>query len=641
MSAYYHGMLRLRIVVLTGLLAWLAATGCGSTPKRVRKPGDEYLAKIELVGSNAIKAAQLVPGLALDRNLKAGRAIDEYQLSIDTQRVSGAFQKLGYFSVEVTPRVERKGDAQTLIFEIKEGPRATANVTIDGLPPEVSQAEARALVNVQDGAPFDYNAYDNAKTPLLALVENAGYAHAQLTANVLADRKTNTATMHYQFDTGPRVTFGKIEIIGVSGPLADAARARVTFEEGSGYSTKAIAETQEQIYALGLFSSVRVDADRSDLNAVIPVKISLAEALHWEARGGAGFGIDLLTYNARLRGSLSHTGWPTPLSTLGAEFRPALTVPRDTCDLLDLSDCAYEPRLRLVGTATQQDLLRKDVKGEVEGGYDYVTLEGYLQQGSRVLLGISTPLGTPRLTAHVGIQYANYNFSDINDAIDAATAAALELDHHERVGSVTETLALDLRDDPISPTRGAFVEVKLAQGHQFGGHAYDYAQLSPELRAYLPLGETVLAARARLGLILGGVPPTERYYAGGASSQRGFADRRLSPEAHNVDTLGNPISVVVGGAGIIETGVELRRHFEPWGIKAGGVVFLDGGDVTLTPGELDPGHLHWAIGAGIRFFYLPIGPIRLEVAQRLDRTGSGEPSAGDKRNYIISVGEAF
>lgn len=642
MAAYYHGMLRLRIVVLTALFAGLAATGCGSSPKRVRKPGDEYLAKIEFTGSKAIKPAQLIPGLALDRNLTAGRAIDEYQLSIDTQRVSGAFQKLGYFSVQVTPRVERKGDAQTLIFEIKEGPRATAHVEIEGLPPEVSKDEARKLVKVQDGAPFEYDAYDNAKTPLLALVENAGYAHAQLTANVLADRKSNTATMHYTFDTGPRVTFGKIEIVGVTGPLADAARARVTFEEGGGYSTKAIAETQEAIYELGLFSSVRVDADRSDLNAVIPVKISLAEATHWEARGGIGFGIDTSTYNARLRGSLSHTGWPTPLTTLGAEFRPALTVQSQDCDLLQITDCEPEPRIRLVGTATQQDLLRKDVRGELEGGYDYVTLEGYLQKGTRALLGIGMPLGTPRLLAHFGVQFASYGFSDFNAAIDPTTKTALRLDVDEHIGSFAETIALDLRDNPVEPTRGAYAEIRLAQGHQFAGDdSYDYAQVTPELRGFVPLGETVLAARLRVGLILGGVPPTERYYAGGAASQRGFADRRLSPEAMNVDTMGNPISVVIGGAGLIETGVELRRHFEPWGIKAGGVLFLDGGDVTLTPGDLAPGHLHWAIGAGIRFFYLPIGPIRLEVAQRLNRTGPGEPSAGDTRNYIISVGEAF
>src|SRR5688572_32477590 len=37
-------------------------------------------------------------------------------------------------------------------------------------------------------------------------------------------------------------------------------------------------------------------------------------------------------------------------------------------------------------------------------------------------------------------------------------------------------------------------------------------------------------------------------------------------------------SVVIGGAGLFETGVEVRRHWEPWGIKAGWVVFVDGGD---------------------------------------------------------------
>lgn len=638
MAAYYHGMSLVRMAVIAALIA---ATGCGSTATRVRKPGDEYLVAIKIEGSKAIKAESLVPGLALNRNLEDGRAIDEYQLTIDIDRVAGAFQKLGYFSVRVTPRVERKGDAQILIFKIEEGPRATARVEITGLPPEVDPAEARALVKLADRAPFDYAKYDGAKTPLLALVENAGYAHAQLIANVLADRKGNTATLQYSFDTGPRVTFGKIEIIGVTGPLAEAARSRISFKEGGGYSTKAIAETQEAIYGMRLFSSVRVDADRTELQAVIPVKISLAEATHWEARGGIGFGIDVLTYNARLRGSLSRTGWPTPLTTLGAEFRPAITVLRDNCALLEVTDCAYQPRIRLVGTATQQDLMRRDVKGEVEGGYDYVTLEGYLQKGSRVRLGVRSPIGTPRLQAQAGIQLASYEFDNINPAIDDATRVALGLTKHELLRNLVQSIALDLRDDPVSPTRGAYAAVTLAEGFAIAGGKYDYFQMTPELRGFLPLGKSVLAARARFGAILGKVPPTERYYAGGAASQRGFADRRLSPEAMNVNAMGNPISVVIGGAAVFETGVELRRHWEPWGVKAGWVVFLDGGDVTRAASDIDVSNLHWAVGAGIRFFYLPIGPIRLEVAQRLNRYGAGEPSVGERRNYVISVGEAF
>ena len=68
--------------------------------------------------------------------------------------------------------------------------------------------------------------------------------------------------------------------------------------------------------------------------------------------------------------------------------------------------------------------------------------------------------------------------------------------------------------------------------------------------------------------------------------------------------------VVIGGAGLVETGVELRRHFEPWGLKAGGVIFLDGGDVTRTPGDLDTAICTGRSARACACIYLPIGPIR-------------------------------
>ena len=114
-----------------------------------------------------------------------------------------------------------------------------------------------------------------------------------------------------------------------------------------------------------------------------------------------------------------------------------------------------------------------------------------------------------------------------------------------------------------------------------------------------------------------------------------------SPTVDGLDENGNPASVVIGGGGLIETGIELRTRFSPLGLKAGGVLFLDGGDVTEDAYDLDPTNLHWAVGAGLRFFYLPIGPIRIEVAYRLNRTGPGEPVAGDRFNYLLSIGEAF
>ena len=64
------------------------------------------------------------------------------------------------------------------MFTVVEGPRATVQVELLGLPPEVPLDKARKLVGLADGAPFDYAPYDDAKTALHHAIENAGYATA-------------------------------------------------------------------------------------------------------------------------------------------------------------------------------------------------------------------------------------------------------------------------------------------------------------------------------------------------------------------------------------------------------------------------------------------------------------------------------
>ena len=101
-------------------------------------------------------------------------------------------------------------------------------------------------------------------------------------------------------------------------------------------------------------------------------------------------------------------------------------------------------------------------------------------------------------------------------------------------GGAAGTLAVDLRDNPIAPRKGFYFAVNANEGTKYLGGNYQYLQLTPEVRAYVGTAETVLAARLRVGMILGDVPPTERYYSGGASSQRGFSERALSPFASAV-----------------------------------------------------------------------------------------------------------
>src|SRR5690606_23634053 len=242
-----------------------------------------------------------------------------------------------------------------------EGPQATAVVELVGLPPDIPADEARALVKLEDGEPFAYGPYAAAKAPLLALLENNGYAHAQVRANVLADRANNRATLRYEIDAGPRAAFGEITIRGATGELADVIQRRAGIEPGDPYSTLALDQAQAAIHATGLFTSVRVDVDRDNLTTVVPIEITVTEALRNEFRAGLGGGIDSRNYQARARFSYTHKGWPSPLTTLGVELRPTLVILRDNCSWYDVLACERNPRHRLIGSVTRQDLLLRGV----------------------------------------------------------------------------------------------------------------------------------------------------------------------------------------------------------------------------------------------------------------------------------------
>jgi outer membrane protein assembly factor BamA len=198
---------------------------------------------------------------------------------------------------------------------------------------------------------------------------------------------------------------------------------------------------------------------------------------------------------------------------------------------------------------------------------------------------------------------------------------------------------MDLRDNPFDPRFGAYLYVPVSKGTRLAGGDLSYTELTPEIRGYLPLGATVLAARLRFGSIFGDVPVLDRYYSGGTSGQRGYSDRQLSPRAYNdPDPEKATASVVIGGASLIETGVELRRLLGTLGIPIGGNLFLDGGDVARTVDALRVTDLAWAAGVGI---WTRLGglKLRVDVGYRLNRQTPG--GVLDNIAPHIGIGDAY
>jgi outer membrane translocation and assembly module TamA len=111
-------------------------------------------------------------------------------------------------------------------------------------------------------------------------------------------------------------------------------------------------------------------------------------------------------------------------------------------------------------------------------------------------------------------------------------------------------------------------------------------------------------------IIVEDLPASERFFAGGDTTIRGYA----------LDTVGAPNTISdegfpTGGNAVVILNAEFRV---PVWRDLGTALFVDGGNVFRRVTEFDIGELRGAVGFGVRY-NSPIGPVRLDLGFKLDR----------------------
>jgi outer membrane translocation and assembly module TamA len=128
------------------------------------------------------------------------------------------------------------------------------------------------------------------------------------------------------------------------------------------------------------------------------------------------------------------------------------------------------------------------------------------------------------------------------------------------------------------------------------------------------------------------LPASERFFAGGDTTVRGFSlDRLGTPETIS------PTGFPTGGNGLVVLNAELRTAVVG---SLGMVGFVDGGNVFPRAGDLRAQDLRAAAGVGLRY-QSPVGPFRIDLGFKLDRREIA-PGRLERRSVLhISLGQAF
>jgi outer membrane protein insertion porin family len=210
-----------------------------------------------------------------------------------------------------------------------------------------------------------------------------------------------------------------------------------------------------------------------------------------------------------------------------------------------------------------------------------------------------------------------------------------------RLAPVTGSFARDTRDDTVDAASGRFSSHTLEWSPAALGADLSYIKYFGQYFQYFPIGEpsrvpwtgetrnrTVYAFGGRVGLAQGfagqTVAPSERFFAGGGTTIRGFGKDSLGP----LDFRSQP----AGGNAVLILNSELR--FPVYGFLDG-VGFVDAGNVYRHVEDFTLRELRTSAGTGLRI-RTPYALLRFDYGVNL------RPRPGEARgNFFFSIGQAF
>ena len=641
--------------------------------------GRQMVVGVSVHGAKGASSGAIEDGLSTyEDNLSVSAdkpLLNRTALPSDARRIESIEAAHGYFQARVARFwvEERSPELARVHFEVEPGePTRVSEVRIDGLIiPEGADEETRArlqrvidrlegLVDLDEGDVWTEEAYQMARIRLKTALKERGFLFAEVVGDVYVLGEEQQAIVHLQVAPGPLTRISELRVVGNKQVSTPRIMRRVSLAPGQILETRALRETESDIYALRGFFGVGADPVRPALKdqlgelpatydhiaaitwpREVPVEISVQEMPTHEIRSGVGATITNQKGEAYVSGGYQNRNLFGGRRFFEIDLRPKLIMKPSFIDPDADRALGGEANLMFIQPSFFEEYLefgtRLNYELDVEEDYKAHELLG-MPSLSRRFFG--------HLTVMLGYSLSWFSFFDYEAGLNLPATETLGLDFRESylIAAIEEQVALDYRDVVYDARRGFYASLKFAESIRAVGSDFTYLRALAELRGYwTPWPVLTLAAQARWGQVFadGSTPMPARFTGGGPSDMRGFGSGRMGPyvcvedgavtASGTDDTSCQGTKSFIGGTLMGAASVEARVYLPAsFGLTA----FVDAGEIWADLDDLDPMDLNVAVGPGLRY-YTPFGPIRLDFGFLVT-----DPDPG-RFSFHFSIGQAF
>lgn len=566
-----------------------------------------------------------------------------------------------------------------IVVTVNEGARRTVRSIAFAGNVVTSATRLKELVTLTEGGTFTQAELTRSLTNIQVDYRNRGFLDMAFSPPLLSFEE-GQADILIQISEGPVVVIDRISVEGNERTSRRTIERELTIAEGQPFGQSARAVSEANLMALGLFRRVRIDVRRHTVDTRADAIVAVTEALPTTLGYGGG-----LEVNSRLRLTDDAVGEerlefvPRGFFEIGrrnmwGKNRSinlfSRVSARATDDPLEdgTIDSAYGVKeYRLFGTfreprafGTPVNLLLTGIaERAVRTSYSFETREARAE-----VLG--TRWGDVGGVFRFSIERTE--LFDVNLPLDQRPLID-RFFPQVRLSKLSGSLVRDTRrrdnePDPLDPSEGTQLSADAEFAARAIGSEVGYVKGFLQAGWYRQLPSSrrmVFAVRAAIGAAHGfrrdvgvldadgnpvlnpdgspsmevvqDLPASERFFAGGSNTNRGFSNDQLG----NEDTI-SPGGFPTGGNGEVLLNTELRaglfRSFS-------GVLFVDAGNVFKRAADIRFTDLRPAAGFGVHYRSKGF-PIRFELGFNLDRR---ELSPGGRLErgsvLIIALGPAF